>query len=126
MGKESNRPRAAWPSCALFLALSLWVGLGRAQSPNAIPVAPLPSAAPVVPLAAGPAPDLSPFGARLVSRGDVELDDDTWSNVAIPPVRSVHPGDVFSPALSRRALSDVLDTGQIGRATSELQSPEYL
>jgi outer membrane protein assembly factor BamA len=62
-----------------------------------------------------PAPDLSPFGARLVSRVDVELDDDTWSNVVIPPVRSVHPGDVFSPGLSRRALSDVLDTGLFAR-----------
>jgi outer membrane protein assembly factor BamA len=104
MGTGSKRPRAAWPSCALFLALSLWVALGHADTPGA-----------PAPLAIAPAPDLSPFGARLVSRVDVELDDQTWSNVVVPPVRSVHPGDVFSSGLARRALSDVLESGLFAR-----------
>ncbi len=108
MGTGSKGTRPAWRSCAaLFFALSLWVGFARADAP---PPSPSPA-----PFAIAPAPDLSPFGARLVSRVDVEIDDDTWSNVVIPPIRSVHAGDVFSSGLARRALSDVLDSGLFAR-----------
>jgi outer membrane protein assembly factor BamA len=105
MGLEFKEARAAWLSCALFLVLLLWAPFGRADA----------GAPPPAPLAVAPAPDLAPFGARLVSRVDVELDDDTWSNVVVPPVRSVHPGDVFSSGLARKALSDVLDSGLFAR-----------
>jgi outer membrane protein insertion porin family len=50
-----------------------------------------------------------------VSRVEVLLDDDTWSNVAIPQVRSAHAGDVFSSGLARRSLSEVLESGLFAR-----------
>jgi outer membrane protein assembly factor BamA len=114
MGRGSKRARAAPPSRALFLALSFWVGLGRADLPPLSPLGPAPSGAPA-PLTIAAAPDLSPFGGRLVSRVEVELDDDTWSNIVVPAIRSVHPGDVFSSGLARRALSDVLESGLFAR-----------
>ena len=116
MGTGSKGARAVWISCALFLALSLSAARGRADAPPVSAVVPPPPSASVpVPLVIAPAPDLDPFGARLISRVDVELDDDTWSNVVVPAVRSVHPGDVFSPGLARRSLSEVLESGLFAR-----------
>lgn len=102
-------------ACALSIAFSLWVRLGRAEPQPTRDVAPAAGAAAPTPLVTAPAPDLAPFGARVVSRVDVELDDETWSNVVLPPIRSVRPGDVFSSGLARRALSDVLESGLFAR-----------
>ncbi len=93
----------------LLFAVLLLAGVVRAQGP----------AAPVTPpggqLTIVPPPDLSPFVGRLVSRVDVELDDETWKNAVIPQVRSVRAGDVFSSGLARRALSEVLESGVFAR-----------
>jgi outer membrane protein insertion porin family len=78
---------------------------------RATPVASSPAASLVV----QPPPDRSPFGGRVVSHVEVLLDDDTWSNVAVPQARSVHAGDVFSSGLARRALSEVLESGLFAR-----------
>jgi len=115
MGRGFKRARDGWPSCALFLAFLLWCGLARAETLPIGALAPAPSAPPPTQLAIAPPPDLAPFGARLLSRVDVELDDDTWSNVVVPIVHSVHAGDVFSPGLARRALSEVLESGLFAR-----------
>jgi outer membrane protein insertion porin family len=106
----------------LFLAVFLLAGVVRAQG-AAAPAAATPpprgaaSAAAALgpPLAVQPSPDLSAFGGRLISRVEVLLDDDTWKDVAIPQVRSVHVGDVFSTGLARRALSEVLESGLFAR-----------
>jgi outer membrane protein assembly factor BamA len=84
-----------------------WVAVGAEPPPTTPGNAAL--------LVVSPPPDLSPFGGRLVSRIDVELDDDTWKNVVVPSVRSVHVGDVFSSGLARRALSEVLESGLFAR-----------
>jgi outer membrane protein insertion porin family len=94
---------------ALFLAVLSHAGVARAQTTPA-PQAPA-AGAPAV----APPPDLSPFGGRLLTGVDVALDDDTWKDVVVPSVRSVHAGDVFSSGIARRALSEVLDTGLFAR-----------
>jgi outer membrane protein insertion porin family len=111
---------AARLSLGLLLTLLLLAGAGvaRAQTPSPpLATPPRASAGPALgnPLTVQPAPDLSPFVGRLVSRVDVELDDDTWKNVAVPQVRSVHAGDVFSSGLARRAFSEVLESGLFAR-----------
>jgi outer membrane protein insertion porin family len=95
---------------SLFLTFFLFVSRVGAQT---VAVAPTPQGPP--PLSVAPAPDLSPFGGRLLTSVEVLLDDDTWKNVAIPPVRSVHAGDVFSSGIARRALSEVLESGLFAR-----------
>jgi outer membrane protein insertion porin family len=94
----------------VFLAALLFAWRARAQAPAPPPALGSPGS-----LTVSPAPDLSPFGGRLLTGVDVVNDDDTWNSVAMPSVHSVHAGDVFSAGTARRALDEVLATGLFAR-----------
>jgi len=99
-----NRSRTA---SALFARLSLAIALlivtlgsARAQPPE--------TASPT-------SPDTARFIGKTVSRVDVIVDDDTWSDVTPPEVTTVKAGEIFTPAVARRALSEVLATGKFAQ-----------
>src|SRR5580704_6939096 len=85
-----SKAAASVQSLALFLLLLLHARRAPAQAVQAQPTEAKPGPSSTnTSLAVAPPPDLSPFRGRPVSRVEVLSDDDTWSNVAIPEVRSV-------------------------------------
>ncbi|HEY5240803.1 MAG TPA: POTRA domain-containing protein [Polyangiaceae bacterium] len=108
-------------ACCLC-ALGLASGLANAQPVTPIPPPAAPATAPLVPTIEA-MPDLAVFTGRPVTRVAVVLEGNIWDDVAIPPVRSVKAGELFTPALTRRALDELLGSGQFARgrvtATSE-------
>ncbi len=97
---------------AFVLVLS-WGGPAAAQRSVTTPApAPAPSATTPQLL---PPPDLSSFLGRRITRVDVVLDDSTWTDVTIPPIRTVRAGLDFVPALARQLLDEVLASGSFAR-----------
>lgn len=63
----------------------------------------------------GPAPDLTTFLGRSVTRVDAVLDDEAWDDIPAPRLSSVRVGDPFTAATARRALVEALASGFFGR-----------
>ena len=96
---------------ALHLALAQQlVPLPRAQAATAV------SQVPVV----TPASDLTEFIGQKIASVLVVLDGNMW-NDPLPVVRSVRAGDVFSPAVGRRALDEILASGGFSRAAVSVE-----
>src|SRR5512140_364043 len=62
-----------------------------------------------------PPADVARFAGRPVVRIEVVLDDDTWPDVRLPVVSSVKAAEPFSAAVARRALAEVMGTGNFAR-----------
>ena len=110
----------------LAFVLALWPAAARAQPPPPPNGAVPPATPPGPPTMAQvlPPPDLSAFLGRKVTRVEVALDDDTWTDVAIPQVRTVRVGLDFVPALARQLLDEVLASGLFARGrVSVLEEP---
>jgi outer membrane protein assembly factor BamA len=90
------------------------VGRAAAQSVTPIPPVPPAQAAPQSPVISPP-PDLGPLVGRPVMRVTVALEGNIWSDVEPPPVTSVKPGEALTPALARRALDELLNSGRFAR-----------
>jgi outer membrane protein assembly factor BamA len=103
---------------ALALLRAAAAGAQPGAAGNGQPAAP-PAIAQVL-----PPPDLSAFIGRKVTRVEITLEDDTWSDVAIPSVRTVRAGLDFVPALARQLLDEVLASGLFARGrVSVLEEP---
>ncbi len=107
----SRRSRSA--ALALALAASFLCVTARAQAPAGADVDVAQGAA--GPPTLKPAADVSRFLGLPITRIDVVLDDDTWSDVRVPAVKSVRAGEGFEPFLARRALDEVLATGRFAQ-----------
>jgi len=102
----------------IALALVLVTRPGKASPPPSAKQTPgaassSPALATTPPLL--PAPDLRAFSGRPITRVEVLLDDDTWTDVALPQVRTVRTGQTFVPALARQILDEVLSSGRFAR-----------
>jgi outer membrane protein assembly factor BamA len=86
----------------------------RAQEVTPIPPAATAAPAPEVPTLAPPQ-ELGDLAGKPVTRVAVVLEGNIWEDVGVPPVKSVKPGTVLTPALARRALDEVLATGGFAR-----------
>jgi outer membrane protein insertion porin family len=62
-----------------------------------------------------PADDLSTLVGKPIARVAVVLDGNVWDDVQVPQVASIKPGESFTPAAGRRALDELLATGQFAR-----------
>ncbi len=62
-----------------------------------------------------PPADVARFDGRPVVRVEVLLDDDTWPDVRGPVVSSVKAAEPFSASVARRALAEVMATGNFAR-----------
>jgi hypothetical protein len=85
-----------------------------AQPVTPIPPPAAPATAPPVPTLETP-PDLSAFAGKPVTRVAVVLEGNVWNDIEVPPVRTVKAGELFSPALARRALDELLTSGVFAR-----------
>jgi outer membrane protein assembly factor BamA len=90
----------------------------RAQNVVPFPSTPPPRQTPQVPTLE-PAPDLSGLAGKRITRVGVVLEGNVWSDVDIPVVHDVVPGESFTPEAARRAVAELLGTGRFarGRAT---------
>ena len=70
-----------------------------------------------------PAPDLSGLAGQPIVRVSVVLEGNVWDDVQVPQVTSVKPGEPFTPAAGRRALDELLGTGQFARGRTSV-TPE--
>ncbi len=109
-------------ACCLCV-LGLASGLADAQPVTPIPPPAAPATAPLVP-AIEAAPDLSGFEGKPLTRVAVVLEGNVWDDIEVPPVRTVKAGDLLSPALARRALDELLTSGQFarGRVTASAEN----
>lgn len=81
------------------------------------PPAPIPSPTPEL----APPPDLSRFAGRSLADVKVVIDDATWSNVQVPPISTMRPGDRVSPAIVRAAIQEALESGHFADARVEVR-----
>jgi hypothetical protein len=120
----------------LVLAALIVAGVGlvpapaRAQSaqPRAQPAPtflPVPRPAPPEPPAQvptiDPPPDLSAFGNRSITRVAVVFEGNVWDDVEVPPVKSLKPGDLLTPAGTRALLRELLRSGRFARGRVTVQ-----
>ncbi len=90
----------AWSALVLAFVVALVTArVARAQPPSDAPAA----------------ADLAPFTGRPIVRTEVLLDDDTWPDVRAPVVESVKPAEPFSASVGRRALAEVMASGNFAR-----------
>ncbi|WP_394846562.1 BamA/TamA family outer membrane protein [Pendulispora brunnea] len=115
---------------ALFLLLATLLFSARAHSapapegkgsvqvltPPELP--PPPPSVPVLP----PRPNVDACVGRPITAVDTELEGERWGMMHLPKVVGVKPGEVFTEAVARRALSELLDRGQFARGHVTLQS----
>src|SRR5579864_1948280 len=115
--KRATRGRVLLLGLAHGLVLILWLSAadGGNQIVLPIPPPPPPHQLPQVPTLA-PAADLSGLAGRTIARVGVVLEGNVWSDVAVPNIRDVKAGDVLTPEAARRALAELLGSGQFARA----------
>ncbi|WP_394836136.1 BamA/TamA family outer membrane protein [Pendulispora rubella] len=70
-----------------------------------------PPSVPVLP----PRPNVDACVGRPITAIDTELEGERWGMMHLPKVVGVKPGEIFSEAVARRALSELLDRGQFAR-----------
>jgi outer membrane protein insertion porin family len=99
----------------LVLALLLASASARAQTVVPLPPPPPPHVAAQVPTL-GPPADLSSFVGKTIARVGVVLEGSVWNDVEVPSIRDVKAGDMLTPEAARRALAELLGTGQFARA----------
>ncbi|HEY3819507.1 MAG TPA: POTRA domain-containing protein [Polyangiaceae bacterium] len=100
-------------ACCLC-ALGLASGPANAQTVTPIPPPATPLPPPSVPTIE-PAPDLSALVGKPVTRVAVVLEGNVWDDVEVPPVLTVKAGEAFTPAVARRALDELLTSGDFAR-----------
>ncbi len=59
--------------------------------------------------------DVARFAGRPVIGVEVRLDDDTWPDVRSPVLSSVKAAEPFAPSVARRALAEVMASGNFAR-----------
>jgi outer membrane protein insertion porin family len=115
-GERAARRRAPLLALASRLAIAFVLASRSVLAQSVIPIPPTPPpgqalATPTI----EPAPDLSAFAGRRITRVGVVLEGNVWNDVDVPPVHDVIAGESFSPETARRALSELLGTGRFGR-----------
>lgn len=99
---------------AILACIALTSIRASAQEVTPIPPAPTSAPAPEVPTIA-PSQALGELAGKPITRVAVVLDGNIWDDVDVPPVRSVKPGTVLTPAVARKALDELLATGGFAR-----------
>jgi len=105
-----------------LVVVIIWLGalhLAHAQQVMPLPRAQAATAVSQVPVVT-PASDLTEFIGQKIASVVVVLDGNMW-NDPLPVVRSARVGDVFSPAVGRRALDEILATGGFSRAAVSVE-----
>jgi outer membrane protein assembly factor BamA len=111
----------------VILTLAFLLGGAPARADEADEVTPL--TPPPVPAIGNPVPtlrgggDLTPYINQVVLGVEVVIDPEyqsQWSDVAIPPVGVLKPGDFLTARVVREAIEDVLATGAFADARAEL------
>ena len=78
-------------------------------------VPPLPAAGGTpVPRLSAP-PDVTRFDGRRITSADVVLDGEAWGDQKSSAPTAVKSGDLFSAAIARRALDEILESGRFAR-----------
>ncbi|HZU82146.1 MAG TPA: POTRA domain-containing protein, partial [Polyangiaceae bacterium] len=107
-------PVGAGLGVALWLFAALLAGPVRAQSfvvlPPPPPVAPAQQTPEIE-----PPPDLTALAGKPVTRIHVALDGNVWTDVEIPTIHEVKPGELLTAAAVRRAMSELLGGGRFAR-----------
>ena len=88
-----------------------------AHAQGIVPIQPTPHTAQesALPTLAPPT-DLSGLAGEPITRVSVVLEGNVWRDIGIPTVHDVKPGETLTPDAARRALAELLRTGQFARA----------
>ena len=114
--RSGYRGRAA-PCGAQLLVLTLMLEALSAHAQGIVPIQPTPHTAQesALPTLAPPT-DLSGLAGEPITRVSVVLEGNVWRDIGIPTVHDVKPGETLTPDAARRALAELLRTGQFARA----------
>ena len=110
------RQRAA-PARTPLLAVALCLAAFAASAQTALPITPIAPPAQASPLPTlDPPVNLSGLAGKPIVRVGVVLEGNVWKDLTVPRIRDVKAGDTLTPAAARRALAELLGTGQFARA----------
>ena len=107
----------------LLLAVALSLFALRASAQTFLPIPPTPPATEASQLPAlAPPVDLSGLVGEPITRVNVILEGNVWKDLNAPAVHDVTPGEPLTPEAARRALAELLRTGQFARARATAAS----
>ncbi len=107
----------------LLLAVALSLFALRASAQTVLPIPPTPPATEASQLPAlAPPVDLSGLVGEPITRVNVILEGNVWKDLNAPAVHDVTPGEPLTPEAARRALAELLRTGQFARARATAAS----
>jgi outer membrane protein insertion porin family len=111
-GYRRRAARGRAPLLAAVLALTPFA----ASAQTLVPISPTPPPSPSsqVPALQTPA-DLSGLVGKPITRVVVVLEGNVWKDISAPAVHGVKIGETLTPEAARRALAELLATGQFAR-----------
>ncbi len=117
MGSRSGYRQRAVRGVAPLLAVALCLVTFSASAQTSLPIQPTPAPVPPPQLPAiAPAVSLSGLTGKPITRVGVVLEGNVWKDLTVPLIHEVKAGQTLTPAAVRRALVEVLGSGQFARA----------
>ena len=111
---RASRKIAAIALAAVMAGVSARAAAQPAQAVTVIPAPKDEAPAAQLPALDAP-PDLSAIAGRPITRVTAVLEGNVWDDVQAPQPASVRPGELWTAGAARRALAEVLATGQFAR-----------